>query len=129
MPPLAGMTVLQCEAEVLGALIIVFREIIEAGLIVGIVLAAARGVRGSRATILMGVVAGALGAALVAAFAGAIAGALEGVGQEAFNAAILIVAVVMLDWQNVWMASKGRALEADVKQVGEAVRASSRSIV
>lgn len=32
----------------LGALIIVFREVIEAGLIVGIALAVTRGVRGSR---------------------------------------------------------------------------------
>ena len=128
MPPLAGMTVLQCEAEVLGALIIVFREIIEAGLIVGIVLAAARGVRGSRATILMGVVAGALGAALVAAFAGAIAGALEGVGQEAFNAAILIVAVVMLTWHNVWMASHGREIALEMRAVGHAVAEGSKPL-
>ncbi len=32
----------------IGALLIVFREVIEAGLIVGIVLAATRGARGSR---------------------------------------------------------------------------------
>ena len=113
----------------LGALIIVFREIIEAGLIVGIVLAVTQGVRGSRATIAAGVAAGVVGACLVAAFAGALAKALAGIGQEVFNASILLVAVVMLVWHNVGMASHGRELAGQVKKVGEAVRAGRRSIV
>ena len=113
----------------LGALIIVFREVIEAGLIVGIVLAVTRGLRGSRLAIAAGVLAGVVGAALVAAFAGAIGEALEGIGQEVFNATILIIAVVMLTWHNVWMASHGRELAADVKRVGEAVRSGSQSVV
>ena len=107
----------------LGALIIVFREVIEAGLIVGIVLAVTQGVHGSRLVIAAGVAAGVLGACLVAAFAGVIAEALAGIGQEIFNASILIVAVVMLIWHNVWMASHGRELAGQVKRVGDAVRA------
>ncbi len=113
----------------LGALIIVFREVIEAGLIVGIVMAVTQGVRGSRLVIAAGVAAGVVGASLVAAFAGAIAEALAGVGQEIFNASILLIAVVMLIWHNVWMASHGRELAADVKRVGEAVRTGSRSVL
>jgi len=114
---------------VLGALIIVFREVIEAGLIVGIMLAVTQGVRGSRATIAAGVAAGVVAAMLVAAFAGAIASALEGVGQELFNASILIIAVVMLIWHNVWMASHGRALAGEVRRVGDQVRTGARSIL
>jgi high-affinity iron transporter len=113
----------------LGSLIIVFREVIEAGLILGIVLAVTQGVHGSRATIVAGVAAGVIGALLVAAFAGVIANALAGMGQEIFNASILLVAVVMLIWHNVWMASHGRELAAEVKRVGDAVRTGSRSIV
>jgi high-affinity iron transporter len=112
----------------LGALIIVFREVIEAGLIVGIVMAVTQGVRGSRLTIVAGVAAGVVGASLVAAFAGAIGEALAGIGQEIFNASILLIAVAMLTWHNVWMASHGRELAAGVKRVGEAVRAGSQSI-
>ena len=112
----------------LGALIIVFREVIEAGLIVGIVLAVTRGLPGSRLVIAAGVLAGVVGASLVAAFAGAIGEALAGVGQEIFYASILLIAVVMLTWHNVWMASHGRELAADVTRVGQAVRAGSRSI-
>src|SRR5659263_154519 len=62
----------------LGALIIVFREVIEAGLIVGIVMAATRGVAGRGRWVSFGIGAGVLGAAVVAIFAGAISQAFEG---------------------------------------------------
>jgi high-affinity iron transporter len=77
----------------LGALIIVFREVIEAGLIIGIVMAATRGVAGSGRWVTYGVAAGVLGAAVVAFFAGAISQAFAGSGQELFNAAVLGLAV------------------------------------
>ncbi len=112
----------------LGALIIVFREVIEAGLIIGIVMAVTKGIPGSRLLIAAGVVAGLIGASLVAAFAGALGEALSGIGQEVFNASILIIAVVMLTWHNVWMARHGRELAAQVKEVGDAVRTGARSI-
>src|SRR5271170_5984749 len=112
----------------LGALIIVFREVIEAGIIVGIVLAVTRDVARSRAWIFLGVVGGVLGASLVAAFAGALANALEGIGQEVFNGTILALAVVMLTWHNIWMASHGRQMAADALKLGEEVRSGARSL-
>jgi high-affinity iron transporter len=112
----------------LGALIIVFREVIEAGIIVGIVLAVTRGVARSRYWISLGVVGGVLGACLVAAFAGALADSLEGIGQEVFNGTILAIAVVMLAWHNIWMATHGRQLAAEARQLGEEVRSGARSL-
>ena len=112
----------------LGALIIVFREVIEAGIIVGIVMAVTRGVAGSRLMAGAGVAAGAIGALLVAAFAGALAEALDGVGQELFNAAILALAVCMLAWHNIWMASHGRQLAADARKLGQDVRTGARPL-
>ena len=79
----------------LGALVIVFREVIEAGLIVGIVMAATRGVAGRGRWVTYGVIAGVLGATVVAFFAGAISQAFEGAGQELFNDTILGIAVVL----------------------------------
>ena len=105
----------------IGALIIVFREVIEAGLIVGIVLAATRTVAGSRWWISCGVLAGILGSCLVAAFTGSLAQAFNGFGQEIFNAAILAIAVIMLTWHNIWMARHGRALAGELKQAGREV--------
>ncbi len=105
----------------LGALVIVFREVLEAGLIVGIVMAATRGVDGRGRWISIGIGTGVVGAAIVAAFAGVISQAFEGSGQELFNASILAVAVVMLMWHNAWMARHGREIAAEMRQIGTAV--------
>jgi len=105
----------------LGALIIVFREVIEAGLIVGIVMAATRGVTGRGRWITIGIAAGVLGAGIVAIFASGISQAFEGAGQELFNASILAVAVVMLMWHNAWMARHGREIADNMRDVGTAV--------
>ena len=112
----------------IAALIIVFREVFEAGLIVGIVLAVTHGVARRGVWISAGVAAGVLGSCVMAAFAGLISQAFAGAGQELVNATVLSIAVVMLTWHNVWMASHGRELAADVKRVGEAVRTGSQSI-
>ena len=112
----------------LAALIIVFREAFEAGLIIGIVMAVTRGVDGRAGWIGGGVAAGVLGACVVAAFAGGLSSAFEGAGQELFNAAILATAVVMLTWHNVWMARHGRELAAELSAVGKAVAAGTRSL-
>ena len=112
----------------LGTAIIVFREVLEAALIVSIVMAACKGVTGRDFWVGCGLVAGVLGATIVAAFAGAIADAASGMGQELFNAAILFLAVAMLGWHNVWMARHGRELAAQVGAVSRAVTAGTRPL-
>ena len=111
-----------------GALIIVFREVIEAGLIVGIVLAVTHGVAGRGLWISAGVAAGVLGSCVMAAFAGLISQAFAGAGQELVNATVLSIAVVMLTWHNVWMARHGRELAAEFRTAGQAVAAGAKSL-
>jgi len=113
----------------LGALIIVFREVFEAGLILGIVLAAANGVPKAGRWIGMGLAAGLAGATLLASFVDVIANAMQGVGQEVFNACILASAVLMLAWHNIWMARHGREMSAELKGVGQAVKTGNRSLL
>ena len=112
----------------IGALIIVFREVIEAGIIVGVILAVTQGIARAKLWTAAGVAAGVGGAVLVAIFAEAIANALQGVGQELFNGSILAIAVLMLTWHNIWMASHGRQMAAEMRQVGEEVKSGSRSL-
>jgi high-affinity iron transporter len=113
----------------LAALLIVFREVLEAGLIIGIVLAATRGIAGRGTWIAGGIGGGVLGAALVAVFAGALSDAFSGSGQEIFNAVILSIAVVMLGWHNIWMARHGREVAQQMKEMGEAVAIGTRSLL
>ena len=105
----------------LGAVVIVFREVIEAGLIIGIVMAATRGVVSRGRWVTFGVIGGVLGASIVAVFAGAISDAFQGAGQELFNASVLSIAVIMLMWHNAWMARHGREIAAEMRSVGAAV--------
>ncbi|HEY4857296.1 MAG TPA: FTR1 family protein, partial [Xanthobacteraceae bacterium] len=112
----------------LGALIIVFREVIEAGLIIGIVLAVTRGVPGRGRWVGAGVLAALVGAGLLALFAETIASAFEGAGQELFNAGVLGIAVVMLMWHNLWMAGHGQEMAASMAEVGKAVSAGKRPL-
>jgi high-affinity iron transporter len=102
--------------------IIVFREVLEAALIIGIVAAATRAVPGRSRWLAAGVVAGLVGAGAVALGTGRIAEWASGMGQELFNATILGLAVVMLAWHNLWMSSHGAALAADARAVGNAIR-------
>jgi high-affinity iron transporter len=112
----------------LASLVIVFRETIEAGLIVGIVLAATRGVPQRGWWVSGGIAGGVLGACIVAAFAGELGALFNGSGQELFNAAILLVAVGMLTWHNAWMAGHGRELAREVRAVGAAVAEGHRPL-
>jgi high-affinity iron transporter len=112
----------------LASLLIVFREIIEAGLIVGIVLAASKGVPRRSLWIAYGVAGGVLGACIVAAFAGELESLFQGSGQELFNASVLLLAVAMLTWHNVWMAGHGRQMAREMREVGAQVAAGERTL-
>ena len=112
----------------LATAIIVFREVLEASLVVGIVLAASRGVAHRGVWVAAGIAVGILGSVLVAASAEGIAAAVNGIGQELFNAAILFAAVAMLGWHNVWMNRHGRELAAAAATLGKAVLGRSRPL-
>lgn len=105
-----------------GTAIIVFREVLEAALIIGIVAAATRSIANSRRWLAGGVVLGLAGAGLVAASTDAIGALASGVGQEIFNAVVLGIAVLMLAWHNIWMSSHGAALAANARSVGGDIR-------
>jgi high-affinity iron transporter len=113
---------------VLPTLVIVFREVFEAGLIVGIIMAVTSGVAARGRWVAGGIAAGVFGACLVAVFTGGLSELFGGSGQELFNASILGFAVLMLGWHNVWMARHGRELAAEMRQAGAAVAAGSKSL-
>ena len=104
------------------SLLIVFREVLEAALIVSIVAAVTKGVPDRTRWVLGGIGAGIAGSLLVALFANQIADMAQGMGQEIFNASVLFAAVLLLSWHNVWMAKHGREIAAHVGSVGEKVK-------
>jgi high-affinity iron transporter len=112
----------------LGSAVVVFRETLEAALIVAIVMGASRGVAARGRWVAGGVVLGIVGALIVAAFAGAISQAVQGRGQELFNAAVLLVAVAMLAWHNVWMSSHARKHVGEMRHLGHDVSVGAKPL-
>lgn len=106
--------------------ILVFREVLEAAMIVSIVAAATRGVPGRWRWIGSGLALGVGGAGIVAACAEQLAAAMSGMGQEWFNAGVLLAATAMIGWHVVWMARHGRALAAEAGRFGADVSSGRR---
>ena len=102
--------------------IIVFREVLEASIIIGILAAATRNIPGSKRWLTAGLLAGLVGSGVVAASTDAIGSLANGIGQEIFNAIVLGIAVLMLAWHNIWMSSHGAVLAANAKLVGRNIR-------
>jgi len=112
----------------LATFIIVFREVLEAALVVGIVMAASRGVAKRGWWVSGGCATGVLGAVAVAAFASEISSLMAGVGQEIFNSIILFAAVGMLGWHNIWMTRHGREMAMEATQLGKDVVSGARPL-
>lgn len=112
----------------LSTALIVFREVLEAALVVSIVLAATKGVANRGWWVSGGLVGGVLGAGLIAIFADVISSLASGMGQEVFNACVMFIAVVMLAWHSIWMGKHSREMAQQISAVGKAVAAGSRSL-
>ena len=112
----------------IGALVIVFREVLEAALVIGVVAAAVEGLPGRGRLVAAGIVFGIAGAALVASAIGAISRFAGGTGQELFGAVVLCAAGLMLAWHNIWMAEHGREMAARLKSLGADVVAGRASV-
>lgn len=105
-----------------GTAVIVFREVLEAAIIIGIVAAATHDVPGRKRWLAAGLLAGLVGSAVVAASTDVIGAFASGIGQELFNAIVLGIAVSMLAWHNIWMSSHGAELAANARHVGREIR-------
>lgn len=109
-------------------LVIVFREVLEVGLVVGIVLAATRGVPGRSWWIAAGIAAGSAGALVMAGLADRIGHLVSSAERQVLDASILAVAVAMLAWTVVWLSVYGRRTAVALKQVGRDVAEGRRPL-
>lgn len=112
----------------LGIALLVFREVLEAALIVTVVAAATRGVPRRSVFVGGGIALGVVGAIIVAVCMGFIEGSLGGIGQEVFEAAVLLAAVVMIGWHVTWMSSHGKEMVQQMQRVTDSVKTGSSSI-
>ena len=112
----------------LGAAIIVFRESLEAALLIGIIAAAARNLPRRNRWLAAGIAAGIAGAFVVAGFTSTIGEFADGVGQELLNAGVLGLAVLMLAWHNIWMTQHARQMISNARSVVQEVADGKRAL-
>lgn len=103
------------------ASLIVFRESLEAAILIGILAAATDGLPKRNRWLAVGIVAGLIGSMLIAVLSSSLAQLAEGTGQERFNAIALGLAVLMLAWHNIWMAAHSSELAVKTRQLGEQI--------
>ncbi|MCE9507942.1 MAG: FTR1 family protein [Alphaproteobacteria bacterium] len=105
----------------LSTAIVVFREALEMAMIIGIILAATRGLSGRMLWIAGGFAGGIAGAGLVAFFTETISSLASGLGQELLNAFILFAASLVIGWTVLWMRKHFRSMTSHIKKVGHDV--------
>jgi high-affinity iron transporter len=108
------------------AALIVFRESLEAALFVGIVAAATRQLVGRARWLAAGVGIGALGALVLALMAQRVSGWFDGLGQDVVNIGVLSIALAMLLWHCIWVATHSKEMALEARQLGTSVQQGQR---
>jgi high-affinity iron transporter len=102
--------------------IVIFREILEISLIVGILTAATKEIPGRTKWIIAGLALGVAASTILAFFTDSISDSLDGMGQEFFNGLILLSAAVMISWTVLWMQKHAKSLSGELKKIGNSIR-------
>jgi high-affinity iron transporter len=109
-------------AAATGPFLVIFREGFEIALILGIVLAATKGLTGRKRAITWGAALGIVGSCVIAFFADSITDAAEGTGQELMNAVILLLATAMIGWTVIWMKTHAKHMSKKIKDISNSIR-------
>lgn len=102
--------------------IVVFREIVEIALILGILTAATKEIPGRTKWILSGLGLGVIASLILATFTNSISESLDGMGQEFFNGLVLLGAAFMIGWTVLWMQKHARSISGELKRLSSSVR-------
>jgi high-affinity iron transporter len=105
----------------ISSFIIVFREMLEMALVLGVLLAATRGTATTRHWIGIGGSVGLLGAVIVALLMEELESAMDGDGEFLFNAIVLALASLMIGWTVIWMQHHSRQMTERIKAIGRSV--------
>ena len=106
----------------------VFREALDAALIIAIEFGASRAVAARARKVAGGIAVGIVGACLGALFAGSNVNTVEGPGRELLIAGILLVAVAMFGCHIVWMSAHGRKFAGEMKCLGHDISVGLRPL-
>jgi high-affinity iron transporter len=102
--------------------IVVFREVLEIALILGILASSTKEIKGRSNYILAGLFLGIAISIALAFFTDQISNSLNGMGQEFFNGLILLASAFMIGWTTLWMQKHARNLSGELKRLGNSIK-------
>ena len=102
--------------------IVIFREVLEIALIIGILTAATKNVVGSSKWLISGLFLGIVGAVAIAFFTDYISGAMNDMGQEFFNGLIMLSTSIMIGWTVLWMQKHSKTLGGELRKISNEVK-------
>ncbi|MES2214688.1 MAG: FTR1 family protein [Pseudomonadota bacterium] len=104
--------------------VVIFRECLEMAIVLGIIFAATKNVRNRGFYIVSGVLGGVFCAALLAFFIGRLSASLDGVGDEIFDASVILLTVVVIGWTAVWMQGYTLYIKQEVDSLASQISSS-----
>lgn len=105
--------------------IVVFREFLEMAVLIGLFSSTARNIKDFRILLSAGIMLGAFGASLIAFFTETISASLDGMGDEFFDAIIILITVALIISTLVLMQSYSAKVRARINNISEAYESSS----
>lgn len=109
--------------------IVVFREVIEIALIVGMLTAATKGIDNRGRYITFGLIFGTIGAIVLAFAMDSISQMMDGDGQEVFSGVVLMSAAALITWTVIWMQKHAKTLSGELKNLASSVKLGDKSII
>ncbi len=106
--------------------IIIFREVLEAAIVIGFLFASTMVAPQNRKAIWLGVGLGVCGATFFAYFMAELESSFDNEGEFLFNAVILLLASLLITWSIVWMRNQKEG-QVHIKKIGEAVASGATS--
>ncbi len=99
--------------------LVIFREMLEISLILGIISAATRSMKNSSIYITMGIMGGVVSAAFLAFFITVLSNSLGGYGEEIVDVAIILVTVFIISGTAIWIKNSASKLNSRVEELSE----------
>ncbi|MSP33988.1 MAG: iron permease [Rickettsiales bacterium] len=102
-------------------IIVVFREILEISLILGILTASTKNIQGRGKWIASGLALGLIASTILAFFTDQISKTFDGLGQDIFNGVLLAATAIMISWTIIWMQKHAKSLSGELKQLSKSI--------
>jgi high-affinity iron transporter len=107
--------------------IVVFRECLEIAFLLGVIMAVTKPIQNSKIYIILGSLLGMVCAATFALFARSIADSFGGLGDELFDASIILITAIIISWTVVWMQGYTKKIRKNLSKLSDNITAGAAS--